>query len=225
MLIPSIDLQNGKVVQLQQGERLVYATDDLDGWLTRFAPAPVVQVIDLDAAMGVGENRALVRRICRQRACQVGGGIRSIDTARELLQHGAERVIVGSVLFTDSGVDTVRAEAFSTALGPDALIGAVDSRGGQVVIHGWRTPLPVTPVQAVRELEPFVGAFLYTHVDGEGLLGGLNISSVLTLRQVTARRLVAAGGIRSRDEVNALHALGIDAVVGMAIYRGLMTID
>jgi phosphoribosylformimino-5-aminoimidazole carboxamide ribotide isomerase len=225
MLIPSIDLQNGKVVQLQQGERLVYATDDLDGWLTRFAPAPVVQVIDLDAAMGVGENRALVRRICRQRACQVGGGIRSIDTARELLQHGAERVIVGSVLFTDSGVDTARAEAFSTALGPDALIGAVDSRGGQVVIHGWRTPLPVTPVQAVRELEPFVGAFLYTHVDGEGLLGGLNISSVLTLRQVTARRLVAAGGIRSRDEVNALHALGIDAVVGMAIYRGLMTID
>ena len=225
MLIPSIDLQNGKVVQLQQGERLVYATDDLDGWLTRLAPAPVVQVIDLDAAMGVGENRDLVRRICRQRACQVGGGIRSIDAARELLRHGAERVIVGSVLFTDSGVDFARAEAFSTALGPDAVIGAVDSRGGQVVIHGWRTPLPVTPVQAVRELEPFVGAFLYTHVDGEGLLGGLNMSSVLTLRQATARRVVAAGGIRSRDEVNALHALGIDAVVGMAIYRGLMTID
>ena len=225
MLIPSIDLKDGKVVQLQQGERLVYTTDDLDGWLARFAPAPVVQVIDLDAAMGAGDNRGLVRRICRQRPCQVGGGIRSIEVARDLLQHGAERVIVGSVLFNDAGVDIARAGAFSTALGRDALIGAVDSRGGQVVIHGWRTQLPVTPVQAVRELEPFVGAFLYTHVDGEGLLGGLNISSVLTLQQATTRRLVAAGGIRSRDEVNALHALGIDAVVGMAIYRGLMTID
>lgn len=225
MLIPSIDLQNGRVVQLEQGERLAYATDDLDGWLARFASAPVVQVIDLDAAMGAGENRGLVRRICRQRTCQVGGGIRSVEAARDLLEAGARRVILGSVLYSETGVDGKRAESFSTALGLDALIGAVDSRANQVVIHGWRTTLPLTPAEAVQRLAPFVGTFLYTHVDGEGLLGGLNVQAVLAVKQATTRSLIAAGGIRHQDEVDALHTLGIDAVVGMAIYRGLMTID
>jgi phosphoribosylformimino-5-aminoimidazole carboxamide ribotide isomerase len=225
MLIPSIDLQNGRVVQLEQGERLAYATDDLDGWLARFATAPIVQVIDLDAALGVGDNRDVVGRICRERTCQVGGGIRSIDVAHELIQHGARRVILGSVLFDAAGVATGQAEAFAAALGLDALVGAVDSRANRVVIHGWRTPLPLTPVQAVQGLEPFVGAFLYTHVDGEGLLGGLNMPAVMAVRRATRRGLIAAGGIRHHDEVDALHALGIDAVVGMAIYRGLMTLD
>ncbi len=225
MLIPSIDLQDGQVVQLEQGTRLAYATDDLDGWLARFAASPIVQVIDLDAALGRGHNRDLVRRICRERVCQVGGGIRSVTDAQDLLDTGARRVILGSALFGDHGVDVRRAEAFAAALASDALVGAVDSRGGQVVINGWRTPLPVTAVEAVQQLQPFVGAFLYTHVDGEGLLGGLNTAAVLAVRQATYRALIAAGGIRDRAEVDALHALGIDAVVGMAIYRGLMTVD
>ena len=225
MLIPSIDLQSGRVVQLEQGERLAYASDDLDGWLERFANAAVVQVIDLDAALGRGHNTGLVRRICGQRACQVGGGIRSIDDARAILAAGARRVIVGSALFDDRGVNLQRAEAFGRTLGSDALVAAVDSRGGSVVTHGWRTTLPLGAVQAVQELEPFAGAFLYTHVDGEGLLGGLNMPAVLEVHRATERALIAAGGIRHRDEVSALHALGIDAVVGMAIYRGLMTLD
>jgi phosphoribosylformimino-5-aminoimidazole carboxamide ribotide isomerase len=225
MLIPSIDLQGGRVVQLEQGERLAYASEDLDGWLERFAKAPLVQVIDLDAAMGSGENADLVRRICGQRACQVGGGLRSPESAKAVLAAGARRVIVGSALFDDRGVNVERAAAFGAALGRDALVAAVDSRGGRVVTHGWRTPLTVSPVEAVRQLEPIVGAFLYTHVDGEGLLGGLNLSAVLAVHRATGRPLIAAGGIRHRDEVNALHELGIDAVVGMAIYRGLMTPD
>ena len=225
MLIPSIDLQGGRVVQLEQGERLAYATDDLDGWLTRFASSPLIQVIDLDAAMGSGENARLVRRICAERPCQVGGGIRTIEAARETLAAGARRVILGSVLYGKTGVDAGRAAAFAEAFGLDALIAAVDSRTNQVVIHGWRTPLPLSPVEAVRQLDPYVGSYLYTHVDGEGLLKGLNMTAVRAVKDATTHALIAAGGIRSREEVETLHALGIDAVVGMAIYRGLMAVD
>lgn len=225
MLIPSIDLQGGQVVQLEQGQRLVYATDDLDGWLARFASSPLIQVIDLDAAMGSGENSRLVRRICAERPCQVGGGIRTIAAARETLAAGARRVILGSVLYGPTGVDADRAAAFADAFGLDALIAAVDSRNDRVVIHGWRTPIPLSPVEAVRQLDPCVGSYLYTHVDGEGLLKGLNITAVRAVKDATTRALIAAGGIRSRDEVETLHALGIDAVVGMAIYRGLMAVD
>ncbi|HEY7474163.1 MAG TPA: HisA/HisF-related TIM barrel protein [Vicinamibacterales bacterium] len=223
MLIPSIDLQDGRVVQLEQGERLAYASDDLDGWLQRFASAALVQVIDLDAAMGRGQNADLVRTICGRRACQVGGGIRSTAAAEAILASGATRVIVGSALFDDRGVNLQKAEQFGRALGADALVAAVDSRAGRVVTAGWRLSLEVSPVEAVKQLEPFAGAFLYTHVDGEGLLGGLNMTAVLEIHRATRRGLIAAGGIRHRDEVTALHLLGIDAVVGMAIYRGLMT--
>lgn len=225
MLIPSIDLLGGRVVQLEQGERLAYATNDLDGWLARFSRAPIVQVIDLDAAMDRGDNHELVRRICRQRMCQVGGGIRSVEQARDILAGGARRVILGSTLYDGDDADVRRAAAFAEALGPDVLVGAVDSRAGRVVTHGWRRSLALTPVDAVRRLEPFVGAFLYTHVDGEGLLGGLNLQLVTQVQRATSRVLMAAGGIRDHREVDSLDALGIDAVVGMAIYRGLMTVD
>lgn len=225
MLIPSIDLQAGRVVQLEQGERLAYATNDLDGWLARFSRAPIVQVIDLDAAMDCGDNHELVRRICRERVCQVGGGIRTVDRAREILACGARRVILGSALYTGDDADVRQAQAFAEAFGHEALVGAVDSRAGRVVTHGWRRSLALTPTEAVRLLEPFVGAFLYTHVDGEGLLGGVNLTTVASVLRATSRALMAAGGIRDHREVDALHALGIDAVVGMAIYRGLMTID
>jgi phosphoribosylformimino-5-aminoimidazole carboxamide ribotide isomerase len=225
VLIPSIDLQGGRVVQLEQGERLAYATNDLDGWLARFSRVPIVQVIDLDAAMDRGDNHELVRRLCRDRACQVGGGIRSIDQARDLLACGARRVILGSALYAGDDADVRRAAEFAEALGPDAIVGAVDSRAGRVVTHGWQRSLALTPVDAVRRLEPFVGAFLYTHVDGEGLLGGLDLQSVTRIQCATSRVLMAAGGIRDHREVDSLDALGIDAVVGMAIYRGLMMVD
>jgi phosphoribosylformimino-5-aminoimidazole carboxamide ribotide isomerase len=104
--------------------------------------------------------------------------------------------------------------------GPDRLVGAIDSRGGKVVIHGWKTPLPISPAAAATALEPYVGTFLYTHVDTEGLLTGLDLTAVQTVQAATRRRLIAAGGIRSREEIDALDELGIDAVVGMAIYTG-----
>jgi phosphoribosylformimino-5-aminoimidazole carboxamide ribotide isomerase len=225
VLIPSIDLMNGQVVQLQQGERLALASADLDGWIARFSSYPLVQLIDLDSAMGNGDNRPLVERVCRELPVQVGGGVRTAERARDLLDLGARRVILGSSLFDASGVRADRAAEMAEAVGPDRLVAAVDSRGGQVVIHGWKTPVPVTPAAAIQALDPYVSAFLYTHVDTEGLLTGLNLDIVKSLAAVTSKKLIAAGGIRSMDEVDALDALGIDAVVGMAIYTGLIPIE
>jgi phosphoribosylformimino-5-aminoimidazole carboxamide ribotide isomerase len=224
VLIPSIDLMNGQVVQLQQGERLALASDDLDGWIARFSTFPIVQLIDLDAAMGNGDNRALVRKVCAALPVQVGGGVRTPDRAKELVDLGARRVIAGSSLFDPTGVNAARAAALAEAVGPDRLVAAVDSRGGQVVIHGWKTVIPISPVHAIGSLEPYVSAFLYTHVDTEGLLTGLNLDVVKSLAAATTRHLIAAGGIRSMAEVEALDALGIDAVVGMAIYTGLIPV-
>src|SRR5262245_20197094 len=196
MLIPSIDLMGGRVVQLQQGERLALQSDDLDGWIVKFADFRLVQLIDLDAAMGRPANDALVRKVAAALPCQVGGGVRSIERAQELRAAGARRVILGSSLFNDRGVNRSRAEAFAEVLDPDVLVGAIDSRGGKVVINGWKTPIPISPEEAARILEPFVGTFLYTHVDTEGLLTGLDLAAVTSVQSATRRRLIAAGGIK-----------------------------
>ena len=225
MLIPSIDLQGGKIVQLVQGERLAIETNDVDAWVTRFSGRPKVQLIDLDAAKGVGDNEALVRYICSLLPCRVGGGIRSIERAEATLALGASKVILGSALFRDDTVDVEFVSRLSDQLGPERLIAAVDGRGGRVVIHGWRTALDLTPADAIRQLEPFFGEFLYTHVDLEGLMRGTDMAAIAALRDVTGRALTAAGGITTREEIDQLDAMGVDAVVGMALYTGKLELD
>ncbi len=220
MLIPSIDLQGGAVVQLVQGERLAIRDMDVFRWVRRFERFPKVQVIDLDAAMGVGDNLALVRQIASSLSCRVGGGIRTIERAREVLAAGAQQIIAGSSLFKDGQPDLAFAKALADAVGIDRVIAAVDSRGGQVVIHGWRTTLKLTAVEAVHALEPHCGEFLYTHVDTEGLMRGTDMEAISRVRQATERRVTAAGGITTQEEIDALGALGVDAVVGMALYAG-----
>lgn len=222
MLIPAIDLMGGKIVQLVQGENKALEFDDLDYWIDRFSKYPLVQVVDLDAARGVGNNRGLVNRIVRRLNCQVGGGIRNLDTARESLQMGAHRVILGSALFRDGDVDTRFAATLAEALGTAALVPALDSRGGKVAIDGWRKETPVTPFSMIRALEPFCETFLYTHIDTEGLMGGIPLAAVTAIRQATSRRLVVAGGITTQQEIDRLDALGMDAVVGMALYSGVI---
>lgn len=209
-------------MQLEQGARLALESDDLDGWIARFAGFPIVQVIDLDAAMGRGDNAALVARVSAALPCQVGGGVRSVARARALLDAGARRVIVGSALYGPAGVDVDVARAFSQGIGTDALIGAVDARAGRVVTHGWTAAAAVGPLDAIAALGPFVGGFLYTDVEREGLLQGLDIDGALRLKRATTRPFIAAGGIRSRLEIDTLDRLGIDAVVGMGIYRGVI---
>ena len=220
MLIPSIDLQNGHVVQLVQGERLAIEAPDPEPWLERFASFPRVQLIDLDAARGRGDHSAMIAAICGRLPCRVGGGIRSVERAERVLGMGAHAVIVSSSLFRDGAVDVGFARELADAVGADRVIAAVDSRGGHVVIHGWKTVLPVTAVDAVRALEPFCGEFLYTHVDTEGLMQGTDMDAILAVRRATGRRVTAAGGITTWQEIDALDAHGVDAVVGMAIYTG-----
>jgi phosphoribosylformimino-5-aminoimidazole carboxamide ribotide isomerase len=220
MLIPSIDFQNGRVVQLVQGDKLAIQSDDLDGWIERFASFPIVQVIDLDAAMGTGDNGTLVQYVCSRLLCHVGGGVRTPERAQQLIDAGAHRVILGSSLFTPTEVRVDRAREFTVAIGANRLIAAVDSRGGFVTIHGWKTATSISGVDAVRTLSPFVDRFLYTHVDTEGTMSGLNLDAVLAINAEAPGRIVAAGGIRTMAEVDHLHTLGIDAVVGMAIYTG-----
>lgn len=225
MLIPSIDLQGGRVVQLVQGEKLAVESNDVDAWVARFARYPKVQLIDLDAAKGEGRNGAIVTRICAALPCRVGGGIRTVERAEAILASGAEKVILSSSLFRDGRVDLDFARRLSERVGADRIIAAVDGKGGRVVIHGWRTALDITPVEAVRGLEPFVGEFLYTHVDLEGLMRGTDMDAIAALRAATSRSLTAAGGITTREEIDRLDAMGIDAVVGMAIYTGRLAVD
>ena len=225
MLIPSIDLQNGHVVQLVQGERLAIEVPDPEPWIVKFAGFPRVQLIDLDAARGRGDNSALVRSICGRLPCRVGGGIRSVERAREVIALGAHAIIASSALFRDGVVDAAFARSLAVAVSVERVIGAVDSRGGRVVIHGWKTPLPLTAVDAVRALEPFCSEFLYTHVETEGLMGGTDMQAIMAVRHATSRRVTAAGGITTWDEIHQLHAAGIDAVVGMAIYTGQLPLD
>ena len=224
MLIPSIDLQNGHIVQLVQGERLALEADNPEVWIERFSRFQRVQLIDLDAARGRGDNSAMAAGICRRLACRVGGGIRSVERAEAVLGLGAHAVIASSSLFRDGAVDVEFARRLADAVGPDRVI-AADSKGGQVVTHGWKTPIPITAVEAVAALEPHCGEFLYTHVDKEGLMQGTDMDAILAVRRATGRRVTAAGGITTREEIDRLDAEGVDAVVGMAIYTGRLPLD
>lgn len=225
MLIPSIDLQDGAVVQLVQGERLAIRDDDVFAWVRRFQRFPKVQVIDLDAAMGRGDNLQIVRRIAGSLSCRVGGGVRTVERAQDILAAGAKAVIVGSSLFKDGRPDLAFAKRMADAIGVERVIAAVDSKGGQVVIHGWKTALPITAVDAIRTLEPYCAEFLYTHVDTEGLMAGTDLTAILALRRATTRRLTAAGGITTKEEIDTLHDHDVDAVVGMALYTGRLSLD
>ena len=238
MLIPSIDLMGGRVVQLVHGEDLALGFDDLEYWIDRFSDYPLVQLIDLDAAKRQGDNRRLIETIVHRLPCQVGGGIRSSAEAQILLDMGAQRVIFGSSLFNGRAssdsmdressaavtnlVRTQFAEELAFSLGVEQLVFSVDTKDSKVAVRGWREKIELKPQDAMQLLEPFCGAFLYTHVDTEGTLSGFPMDVARSLRRQTRRQLIVAGGIRAQSEIDELDAENIDAVAGMAIYTGLM---
>jgi phosphoribosylformimino-5-aminoimidazole carboxamide ribotide isomerase len=224
MLIPSIDLMGGKIVQLVQGEKKALEFDDFEPWLERFAKYPLVQIIDLDAAIGQGDNRTLVRSLFKRLPCQVGGGIRTTQRAQEMLADGALRVIIGSSLIKDGSIQNAFAEELAGRVGTGKLIFAVDSKGGKVAVRGWRQITKISAAQMMRALEAWCDGFLYTHIDTEGLLLGMPLDVVSELSGVTAKRLIVAGGIRTQEEVDRLDLMGVDAVVGMAIYLELLKV-
>jgi phosphoribosylformimino-5-aminoimidazole carboxamide ribotide isomerase len=226
MLIPSIDLLGGQIVQLVQGEKLKLAFDDFEYWIEKFSKYPLVQLIDLDAAMRQGDNSALVAQIAKRLPCQVGGGIGTVARAQTVLDAGAKRVIIGSSLFKEEGgigsVNTTFAAELAASVGPERIVAGIDSRGGKIAIKGWKAQVALTPDEAIGSLEAYAGAFLYTHIDGEGLMQGFPIEIAARLRHLTKRQLIVAGGIRAEEEIDALQALEVDAVAGMAVYTNLL---
>lgn len=225
MLIPSIDLMRGKIVQLIQGEKKALEFDDFEEWVARFSRFPLVQLIDLDAAIGSDSNSNLIEWFVRRLPCQVGGGIRSTEVARNMLELGAQRVILGSSLIENGQINVAFAKRMAGELGADKLVFAIDARGGKVAIRGWREITSLTPLEMVRALDPFCGAFLYTHIDTEGLLSGLPLPPVRELRQATQNQVIAAGGISTQEEIDQLQRMGVDAVVGMALYLGRLNLS
>jgi phosphoribosylformimino-5-aminoimidazole carboxamide ribotide isomerase len=225
MLIPSIDLLGGRIVQLVQGEKLRLAFDDFEYWIEKFSRFPLVQLIDLDAAMRQGGNSRLVAQISKRLPVQVGGGIHSIERARQVLDAGAMRVIIGSALFSETGaVNTAFAADLAAAIGAERIVAGIDTKSGRIAVKGWKKEVELTPDEAIPQLDPHAGAFLYTHVDGEGLMQGFPLETAARLRKLTQRQLIVAGGIRSQQEVDALDELGADAVVGMAVYTELLAV-
>jgi len=212
----------GRIVQLVQGETLKLAFDDFDYWIERFSKYPLVQLIDLDAAMRQGSNAELVAMICGRLPSQVGGGLRTVEDGQRLLDAGAKRVIYGSSLFGADGVNKAFAAGLKKALGEEALCFSVDTKHGRVAVKGWKDSVDLTPEEAITWLEDYCAAFLYTHVDTEGTMRGFPMDVAAILRSTTARQLIVAGGIKGRAEVEALDAMGVDAVAGMAVYSGAM---
>ena len=225
MLIPSIDLLGGQIVQLVQGEKLRLAFDDFEYWIEKFSRFPLVQLIDLDAAMRQGENSALVERIAKRLPVQAGGGIHTVERARQVLEAGAQRVIIGSALFSAEGtVNTEFAAKLAKSVGAKRVVAGIDTKNGRIAVKGWKAQVELTPDDAIPQLEAYVTAFLYTHVDTEGTMRGFPIDVAARLRKLMKKQLIVAGGIRSQQEVDALDALGADAVVGMAVYTELLAV-
>jgi len=225
VLIPSIDLMGGKIVQLVQGEKRALEFDNFEEWITRFANFPLVQLIDLDAAIGSSSNARLIEMFVKRLPCQVGGGIRSIEVAQQMLEAGARRVILGSSLIRDGQINLAFAQQMTNELGAEKLVFAIDARGGKVAIRGWGEITTFTPVEMVRALDGFCAAFLYTHIYTEGLMAGLPLAPVRELRAATSNQIIAAGGISTREEIDQLHRMGVDAVVGMALYLGRLDLS
>lgn len=222
MIIPCIDLQGGKAVQLVQGRRLALSVDDLLGLLQRFREYPILHVIDLDAAMRKGSNGRKIKLLCDRAnmKVRVGGGIRTPARAARILSWGAEKIIVGSAAFQDGKVSVDFLRRMAEKVGKKRVIIALDTHGGRIVVRGWRERLKLSPEDVIPELEPFCSEFLSTFVDNEGTMKGTDLPGFRKLRKVTKLPITAAGGIRSMREVAALEKIGMHAAIGMAIYTG-----
>lgn len=225
MIFPCIDLMGGRVVQLVQGRTRALEAESPEAMLRRFAPFPEIQVIDLDAAMGLGENAGLVEAIAAKAVCRIGGGVRTAARARRLVDLGAHRVIIGTSAFTGDGINAPLLTEIAAAVTPDRVIIALDSRDGHIVVKGWTHATSFTAEEMVSQLEPFCSGFLCTYVDKEGMMQGTDLDWFRRLRAATDHEITAAGGVSSLAEVKALQAMDVHAALGMAIYTGLLSLD
>lgn len=220
MIIPCIDLQDRKVVQLVQGREKALEGGSPQEMLEKFAAFPVIQVIDLDAAIGVGSNEDIVEWIAARARIRVGGGVRTAGKARHLLDLGVERVIVGTAAFGIRGPDIEFLQDLTVKVDSQKILLALDSKDGRIVVKGWRESTSYTAEDVIHQLEPYCGGFLCTYVDKEGMMQGTDLEWFRRLRSATSHEITAAGGITSLDDIRALQAMDIHSALGMAIYTG-----
>jgi phosphoribosylformimino-5-aminoimidazole carboxamide ribotide isomerase len=220
MIIPCIDLMDGKVVQLVQGREKALEADAPLAMLGRFAAFPQIQVIDLDAAMGRGANDSIVELLASRAVIRAGGGVRTPERAARLVEQGAYRVIVGTSAFSRTGVNHGLLNEIAAAVTPGRMVIALDSKGGRVVVKGWQEATEMTAENVIRELEPYCSGFLCTYVDKEGMMQGTDLDWFRRLRAATSHEITAAGGITTAGEILQLAAAGIHSALGMAIYTG-----
>ena len=220
MIVPCIDLMDGKAVQLIRGRKKALEVDDPLEMLKKFLGFPVIQVIDLDAAMGRGDNRKMVARLCRRASCRVGGGVRTAERVRELAGLGARQIIIGTAAFREGGIDRRFLSAARRAAGKKRLLVALDSSRGRIVVRGWRRRTGLRAEDVIPDLEPYCSGFLCTYVDKEGMMQGTSLRWFRRLRRATGLPITAAGGITTQAEVDALASMEVDAAVGMAVYTG-----
>ena len=225
MLIPCIDLQQGKAVQLVHGRKRELAVADVMSLLLKFKKYEWLHVIDLDAAMGKGNNSELTQKLCLEAVkrfgmkVRVGGGIRTVRRAEEITEWGAHQVIVGSAAFKNGKINAPFLRRLRTRVGRPAIVVALDTAKGHVVIKGWREKLRIQAEQVMEQLEPFCAAFLCTDVDREGTMSGVNLKWFEQLRSATSHPIIAAGGVKAQPEIDTLERMGMDAAVGMALYK------
>ncbi len=225
MLIPCIDLQRGQAVQLVHGRKRELAIADVMSLLVKFKEHKWLHVIDLDAAMGNGNNKELARKLCREATknfgmrVRVGGGIRTVRRAQVITNWSAHQIIIGSAAFKDSKINVPFLRQLRNRVGRSAIVVALDTAKGHVVIKGWRERLQIQAEQVMEQLKPFCAAFLCTDVDREGTMTGVNLKWFKQLRSATSHPIIAAGGIKAQREIDALERIGIDAAVGMALYK------
>jgi phosphoribosylformimino-5-aminoimidazole carboxamide ribotide isomerase len=225
LIVPCIDLMDGKVVQLVQGREKALEGDSPEEMLRRFAAFPQIQVIDLDAAMGRGANDGLVEMLASKAVTRVGGGVRTVARAEALVSQGAFRVIVGTSAFRADGPDHAFLQSLVEAVGRERIVLALDSKGGRIVVKGWQEATAFTAEEVIQQLEPYCAGFLCTYVDKEGMMQGTDLEWFRRLRAATTHEITAAGGITTLDDVRSLDSMRIHSALGMAIYTGRLDLN
>lgn len=217
MLIPSIDLLNGKAVQLQQGQadKKIIEKDDVFALLAEFSLYGEVAIIDLNAAMGTGNNQSLIEKMLRKTPCRVGGGIRDLETARAYLAAGATKIILGTSATAD----------FVKKLPKNSLIFAIDAKGDYLTTHGWKKTQEQKIVDIIPKLAKNCGEFLYTQVNNEGMMGGIDKERISKVIKASPVSVTVAGGISSYEDLQWINNKGANSQIGMAIYSGQMQLD
>ncbi|WP_017981075.1 1-(5-phosphoribosyl)-5-[(5-phosphoribosylamino)methylideneamino]imidazole-4-carboxamide isomerase [Methanocaldococcus villosus] len=227
IIMPAIDLKDGKCVQLVQGDpnKKLFESDDVIGIAKKFEKfADCLHIVDLNAALNMGNNRELIRKIINSISipAQVGGGIRDVDVAKEIIDFGAERIIVGTRAILDKEfIDELKSE-----LGKKKIVLAVEEREGKVVIKGWKEKIDKTPLEIIKEFENKVGYILYTNVNVEGLLKGIDLKKIEDIVNNSKLPIIYSGGITKLDDLINLKRLNVyGAVIGSAIYKGLIKLE